>query len=527
MEQYGFSLAAIPGILKRRWWVILAPIVLLTPLVVGVAYILPATFVATARVLVEGQQIPEELARSTVTSSVAQRVALIEQRLMTRQNLLDLAAKHNVLVGYGPMSPTEIVELMRRSTTIAGVRLTSAGGVTGVDIRFQARRAPVAAAVANDFLSLLLEQNLKARNERAFETSAYFRQERDRLAQTLTALETRIARFKQEYADALPDSLGFRREEMSKLQGRVFDRELQIIALREQRDQIEQAIGRGEFVLSDEALTPEEQEMQRLQRLLVQQRAIYAESHPAIRSLVSRLTALEGALDGAAISGGGTAAADGAAKGQRILAQIDDQIAKLDERIAEERREMARLADSMARTPQVELELNDLQRQYQTVQTQHQQTILKLVQAETGERLEVNQQAERFEVIEQAQIPERPTSPNRPLVVAAGLVGATGLGVALAILLELLNRSIRTVSDLERRLEIRPVVTIPYIETSRQTMRRNWLWRGAVICVVVLAPAALFYVDQFVTPLPLLMQRTAEKIGLDALISLIEARTAL
>ena len=54
------------------------------------AYILPAVFQSTARILVEGQQIPDELARSTVTQTASQRLDSITQKLMSRPNLIKL-----------------------------------------------------------------------------------------------------------------------------------------------------------------------------------------------------------------------------------------------------------------------------------------------------------------------------------------------------------------------------------------------------------------------------------------------------
>ena len=59
----------------------------------AIAYLLPPVYQSTARILVESQQIPDDLARSTVTASAAERLQLIEQRLMTRENLLSVAAR--------------------------------------------------------------------------------------------------------------------------------------------------------------------------------------------------------------------------------------------------------------------------------------------------------------------------------------------------------------------------------------------------------------------------------------------------
>ena len=77
------------------------------------------------------------------------------------------------------------------------------------------------------------------------------------------------------------------------------------------------------------------------------------------------------------------------------------------------------------------------------------------------------------------------------------------------VLIELLNQRIRTPGDLERRFDLRPIVTIPYIFTERELRRRRLAFRTAGLVVLVLAPVVLYAVDRYVTPL----QRLADAIG--------------
>jgi hypothetical protein len=48
---------------------------------------LPPTYRSTATILIEQQQIPQDLVRTTVTSFADQRVQVISQRIMTTVNL--------------------------------------------------------------------------------------------------------------------------------------------------------------------------------------------------------------------------------------------------------------------------------------------------------------------------------------------------------------------------------------------------------------------------------------------------------
>ena len=91
------------------------------------AAVLPPVYRAEARLLVESPQIPDDLAASTVSTGAPEALQIIQQRLLTRANLLDMAQRLQVYGtgsaaggggGAAVMSPDKIVEDMRRRTQI-------------------------------------------------------------------------------------------------------------------------------------------------------------------------------------------------------------------------------------------------------------------------------------------------------------------------------------------------------------------------------------------------------------------------
>jgi polysaccharide chain length determinant protein (PEP-CTERM system associated) len=519
-DQQSIDLGQYWSALKRRWLLLAAPAVLIMPIALLLAYTLPPIYSATARVLVESPQIPTELAQSTVRVGAAERLALIQQRLTTRENLLAIANKHTVFADRPAMSPTQIVNEMRAAILFTSTRLDrNRGPVTGVNITFQASSPQTAANVANELLTLLLEFNAAQRSERAVQTSAYFRGEVTRLAAELGRIEERIAAFKTENEDALPESLGFRRSALAAIQERAFERELRLIALDEQIQGLEEAIREGSF--DAEGQTPEERELGRLRQLLAQQRAVYSDNHPSIRSILSRIGVLEAQIAGA---GAGPAPVDATQRAADQLEGLQRQRAELTQRMEADERRGRELEASIERTPGVELALSGLERDRQSIAGQYNQAVAREAEAATGERLEVNQQSERFEVLEQPQVPSSPESPNRPLIVVAGFAGSLGLGFGLVVLAELLNRGIRTPRDLEARLGIRPFVTIPFIRTEEEISRRRTLLRLALVGALVVVPALLYFVDQRVTPLELLISDMLERTGILSLVEMVETR---
>ena len=86
-------------LIKRRAFYFVIPFVLVLSAGLAVAKLLPATYSSEGKILVQSQQIPTELVRATVTSAAQERIQVIEQRTMTRENLLEIIDKFQLFSG--------------------------------------------------------------------------------------------------------------------------------------------------------------------------------------------------------------------------------------------------------------------------------------------------------------------------------------------------------------------------------------------------------------------------------------------
>ena len=529
MEQ-GLTIIDHLGAFRRRAWILALTIVIGSSLAFSIAYLLPPVYRSTAKILVESQRIPSNLARSTVTSSTSERLHLIQQRLMTRNNLLEIIERIGLYADRPDLTLTEKVEKMRQSTRIVGAEnpfisarvRRSMLTVSTFTITFEADQARQAAKVANEFVTMIIERNLEARSLRASETNEFFKREVEQLAVDLLAIEGQITAFKRKNDDAMPDSLKFRREEVADLDERMFEREQRRFGLEEAKRTLEQALNTGEDTQLERQLTRDEQQLRDLELTYAEQSAVYSESHPTLRAMAARIKVLRQRINPATAGGDSTSFREAEIK--RKIELIDTQLAFYTEQRAADEARKAALAASIAKTPDVAMALNALDRRHSSLQRQYQQAVLKQTEAEIGETLEINRQGERFEIIEQARVPEDPDAPNRPLIAAGGSFGSAALGIALMVLVETMSTAIRTPRDLQRRLELRPVVTIPYIWTAAEILRRRLRIAGIVLAVLVILPGGLFAIDKYYLPLPLVVERLFDRTGLDVVLLLIERR---
>ncbi|MDG4649607.1 lipopolysaccharide biosynthesis [Roseibacterium sp. SDUM158017] len=504
----------------RRLPAMMAIVIVCSAIGAVVAMRAPTTFRTEARLLVEDPQIPGELASSTVRTEASAAIEIIRQRLMTRANMLDIADEFDVFVNYSETSPDTVVSQMQQATDIRSRGGGRGGEPVVVTVSFRARSGQIAANVVNEYVTRIISANVELRTGRAEETLEFFEQEAERLSAELDLQSARITQFQSENADALPEDQPFRLSRLSLLQERVASAERERATLEDQRIRIIEIFDATGDVAAAGGVTmsPQQQELQRLERELANALLVFSEENPQVRLLQRRIEQLRGQLtDGVAGSDDGSADNSDQARATVLdvqLAQIDSQIANLDTVIADAREEIADLESAITSTPGNAIVLRSLERDYENVRSQYDSAVARLAEASTGERIEVSARGQRISVIEAANVPREPSSPNRPRIVAMGVAVGFGLAGALFALLEFLNGSIRRPAEITKALGITPLATIPFFESPRRKTVRRTVRIVSVVAILIGVPAALWAVDTYFMPLDLLANRILARIGI-------------
>ncbi|MCP4307842.1 MAG: hypothetical protein GY788_23820 [bacterium] len=495
-----FDIGVYLGVLRRRYLYLVVPTIVIIAVAVFVANKMPKIYEAKAVILVESQQIPTALVTPTVTAHALERIHTIQQRLMTRDTLLEIASKYSLYGSPGERpAPTKVADRMRDAVSIEQIDIGSrrATNVIGFTVSFQYPDATVVTLVVNELVDSILSRNIQARLGQAAETSRFFESELDALERQLLALEARIAQFKRVNSASLPDTLPFQRTQLLEVSG-------ELDALNRQIFQARQPAGAS---IADNAQARSLQHRLRAKTLALRQiqedRATFAPlaekdviPRNRIREIDRNIAATELDIEVMEIE---LAAAGGAVGSEDVIRQLERRRDELALRAQE-------INQSILRAPRIESELSAMTRDHENLKAEYSQAQARLLDATTGERLEENRQAERFEVIEHATRPETPITLGRKSIVLAGAGGGLALGFAAVVLLELLDRSIRTVADMEKRLQIRPIASIPYVQTTSEKRRRRR--RTAVLWLLAIVGIAttLALVHWFYLPLDLLVK---------------------
>ena len=501
------------SILLKRLPIFVVITAISTGVAAYVAMSLPATYRAEALLLVESPQIPDSLASSTVRNNAPEQLDIIQQRLLTRTNLLDIANELDVFPDRSAMVPDDVVDQMRGSTSFR----TSSGRdrATTLTIAFTSSNPATTAAVVNEYVTRVLDENVRLRTGLAGQTLDFFEQEVARLGDELSRQSARILEFKNENIAALPEGMNYRLSRQSMLTERRAQLERDLSSLRDARDRITQIYETtGQLPGSArEAQSPEQQALVQARRELETARAIYSDANPRLRLLIARVEQLEREV--AATTGAVAVGSDPArAIFDLQLGELNAREAFIEEQLALVSTELAALEDAISRTPGNSITLQALERDYDNISARYNAATQRLATAAVGERIELTAKGQRITVLRQAVVPRQPTSPNRPMIAAAGMAAGLGIAGALVVLLELLNRTVRRPADLTRALQITPLGTLPYISTSSESVRRRGTVLGLVAILAIGIPAGLYVLHVEYMPLDLLANRAMSRIGL-------------
>ena len=205
----GLSPSYFYEILKRRALFFVIPFLLILAVGSLITAVWPAIYLSQGTILVQSQEIPSDLVRPTVGALANDRIQVIEQRIMTRDNLVAIAKKFQLSPGWQErVSGTEIVDFIRKRAIIRPAELKLQGqrkDAIAYTVGFQYERPQIAAKVANELVTMILDEDVRSRTGFAAETTKFLAQEVKRLENQLSLNDAQISELKSRAGGATSD----------------------------------------------------------------------------------------------------------------------------------------------------------------------------------------------------------------------------------------------------------------------------------------------------------------------------------
>lgn len=514
------------ALLRRRWW-IAAPLVVASAAGAALAVTLPNTYLSQTVILVVPQRVPETYVRSTVTLPIEGRLRSITEQILSRTRLERIILEFNLYPEQRKVKVMEdIVEMMRKSIGLV------LGKEQSFTLTFTYHEATTAAKVTDRLASLFIDENLRDRETQAEGTSQFLEGQLEEARRRLIDHEKKLEEYRKRYAGQLPSQLP------SNLQGiQTTQTEIQsLIAatnrLTDRKITVERQIADSENAPPVAVPTPAQaagatadptavgggsaaQQLDTANRNLRSLEARgFTSQHPDVIRIKATIKDLEErvaaeAASVAAVKPVAAPVSPQAAAARNRLEAWRTEIANIDRQIAANEQQEKRLRDKIAEfqarveaVPTRESELTELTRDYATLQGSYTSLLAKREDSQLAANLERRQGGEQFKVLDRARVPEKPASPNRPLIGGAGAGLGLVLGLVLGALRELKDSSLRTEEDVLQGLDLPVLAMIPTVVTTidRSRLRRRTrtlVLTTAGLCTLLIAVGVFVWKIRF------------------------------
>ncbi len=545
------------------------------------AFLWPPTYHSAATILIEEQEIPAELVQSTVTSYAVQRIEEIKQRVMTRNKMTEIIEKYNLYEDERKRQTSEeIINSMREDIFVTPIGAEVVDPRSGrpsyatiaFTLGFNGENPTKTQKVASELTTMFLQENLENRASKASETYKFLTDEANRLSDQISQLDARLAQFKMENKERLPELQTLNTALLQRV-----ERDLE-----ETRDEIRELQNRKMFIEGqlgltdphgdeDDSLASPYVRLKALRTELLALQSRYSETHPDVIRIKRQVESLEvetGQVDGSAatreelkrLRNELSVAKERYSDSHPDVVQLNQSIAALEKELAEapknkplysdlapdnpvyvtlksqlratetgitaakkkENDLIAKLAEIEKRlmeTPEAEREFKSLSREHANAIAKFQEIRAKQLQAKVAQQLEQQSKGERFTLIDPAALPEEPISPNRPAILFLSLVFALGGGVGFAALREGLDSSIRGTKGLINAVQMAPLAVIPYLQNEKEVSKGRRKTALVLLTGVAIVAGVVTLIHLFWLPLDVIwfkaLRRASILTGMD------------
>jgi polysaccharide biosynthesis transport protein len=364
------------------------------------------------------------------------------------------------------------------------VKLLKVKSVRGTDvlqISYNSEKPEEAAAVINTLMDIYLKNNIEDNRKQATAARVFLDGQLPQVEKQVAKAEADVRLFKDKYQVVALDeeakvgvaSITGLSDDITKAQSELAAANSRSKALQGQlKLNAEQAVA-----LSTLSQTPGVQqvltEYQKVQDQLAVERSRLTDEHPTITNLLKKAEALKQQLQGRVSENLGDSLGD-----SQSLSEKNYQIGQLKQTLTADlvRAEVDKLASAnrlnvlqqslgiykgrLGAIPKLEEKQRGLERKLLVAQSTYQQLLKQLQEVRVIE----NQNVGNARVVSLALLPDKPISPKVPLNLALGGFMGILLGAGTALVLEAMDKSLKTLDETKRLLGYPLLGTIPLVD---------------------------------------------------------------
>jgi uncharacterized protein involved in exopolysaccharide biosynthesis len=527
------------AILRRNRPWILGPLLAALVASVVVAFLWPDTYISVATIRVAPPQVPESFVPANTSRDIQGRVDALVELILDRATLTNIINTHGLYKRKLARMPLDdVIEQMKaKDLQVVPVRQSFNAGqrdtqqYPAFEIRFAYSERFTAQKVATDLVARFLEENVREVSQQAVSTTQFLQDQWDDSRKKLDDIEQKLSVFRLQNLGRLPEEQQNNYQQLTAMQAEKLNLNMAMNRVNQERLLYENQlrIYRGQIAALKDPSAPEQAAEQKDGRLAEINRAIseyedqlatarerYKESHPDVQRLLNLLASARKQRDNIAAEENSKTPPsaprvpnaqflreqrDLEAEAQRMQGMI---IAKNVE--MEDYRKQSDQVDGSVRSYEARIQstpvgirdYDELIRDRDLAKRDYEELDRRLHTSEMSTALENRQQGERLEQLDPPSLPQTPSQPHRPVIVAVGTCFGLLAGLCLAGWREMQGGAIHTLKDIQGFASVAILGDIPLFERAdkvRKRRLRGWLaWSMACLSgTAVMATSVTYY----------------------------------
>ncbi|WP_137389847.1 GumC family protein [Rhodoligotrophos defluvii] len=340
------------------------------------------------------------------------------------------------------------------STVLAGLDVQRQGRTYVLTISYTAKSPEKAARIANAFASEYLVDQLEARFQATKLATDWLNDRLAALRTTVQASENAVELYKQQNNLVSTGGQDLYEQQLGQLNEQLVLARADVAEKKARLDSVEQLLQGSNRVEALQSVLRSEV----IGTLRTQQSAIagreaelttrYGSKHPQVINIRAQRADIERQIN---------------LEIQRIVANIRNDYEVAVSREQSLHASLNELQGGVEKNQAASIRLRELEREANANRALYEAFLNRFKEVSQQETL----QAPEARVIAQAAPPAFPSFPNKKLILAIALVGFTGIGVGLAFLMEYLDDSFKTASQVEDYLKLPTLATVPIISATQ------------------------------------------------------------
>ncbi|HMR32320.1 MAG TPA: polysaccharide biosynthesis tyrosine autokinase [Geminicoccaceae bacterium] len=341
-------------------------------------------------------------------------------------------------------------------TFLGGIEVSNEGGTYLIGINYTAEDPQKAARIANRLAEVYVDDQLKTKLFATDRASVWLQERLDALKEEVRSSEQEVERYRAQ--NNLLDSnngvllndqeLSDLNRELITARADLAERQAKLSLVRGLRGRGQALDAIGEVVSSPVIVNLRAQEVVLL-REEAELRSLYGERHPKMQQLAAEKANIQGKI-GAEVT--------------RITTVLENDVAVAAARAHTIESQLSGLKTRSTTNREAEVRLRELERQATTSRSLYEAFLARF--KETREQQEIVEPDSRLVAI--ASPPIRPSTPGAKLFAAAGLLASGMIATILALLLDRLDRGLRSAREVEAALGLPTLALVPKLDKLKR-----------------------------------------------------------